>query len=241
MVGDAVIAPSHVAIIMDGNGRWAKARKRPRVFGHRAGRDAVDRSIEACVEAGVNTLTLFAFSTENWRRPASEVSVLMELMGKALREYVPKLIDHGVALEVLGAREGLSQTLCAQIDAAEEKTAQGQKMRLVLALNYSGHWALHQAAVNLAQARLDDQTLGELDEAAFAAYLPKPHLPPVDLLIRTSGEQRISNFLLWELAYAELYFTDTLWPDFDAQTLHDAFAAYHARERRFGCLPQQEN
>lgn len=234
MVVPAHAVPAHVAIIMDGNGRWAQQRLRPRVLGHRAGRDAVERCVEACVEAGVGTLTLFAFSTENWQRPAEEVTVLMNLMARALRDYVPKLVQHNVCLQILGDRSKLSAALQQDIADAEAQTAGGTQMNLVLALNYSGRWAMVEAARRAAE--LDEPISEDTLEKCF----PEPHLPPVDLLIRTSGEMRISNFLLWELAYAELYFTPTLWPDFTEEHLHEAFAAYAARERRFGALPKEE-
>ena len=224
--------PAHVAIIMDGNGRWAQKRLRPRVLGHRAGRDAVERCVEACVEAGISVLTLFAFSTENWQRPQDEVTILMDLMSRALREYVPKLVENQVRLKILGNREQLSDNLRREIDSAESQTASCQQMDLVLALNYSGRWALLEAART---AQKNGISLD--DEAALQGCFPEPHLPPVDLLIRTSGEMRISNFLLWELAYAELYFTDTFWPDFNAQHLKMALKAYAKRDRRFGKLP----
>lgn len=224
--------PAHVAIIMDGNGRWAQQRRRPRVLGHRAGRNSVERCVEAAADAGVKTLTLFAFSTENWLRPEDEVATLMDLMIRTFRSYVPKLIKNDVRLSVLGDRSRLSAALQQEIATAEAKTAGCTRMDLVLALNYSGRWALLEAARNAQRSGI-----ALTDEAAFQACLPEPHLPPVDLLIRTSGEMRLSNFLLWEVAYAELYFTDTLWPDFDAQDLQAALAAYGGRERRFGALP----
>ncbi|MBV7434097.1 di-trans,poly-cis-decaprenylcistransferase [Cardiobacteriaceae bacterium TAE3-ERU3] len=226
--------PAHVAIIMDGNGRWAQKRLRPRVLGHRAGRDAVERCVEACAEAGISVLTLFAFSTENWQRPKDEVNILMDLMSRALREYVPKLVENQVRLQVLGDREQLSPGLRNEIATAESKTASCGRMDLILALNYSGRWAMLEAART---AQREGVLLDS--EAALQACLPEPRLPPVDLLIRTSGEMRISNFLLWELAYAELYFTDTLWPDFNAQHLDAALAAYAKRDRRFGGLPNK--
>ena len=226
--------PKHVAIIMDGNGRWAQKRRRPRVFGHHAGKNTVERCVETCAEFGVKTLTLFAFSTENWTRPQSEVNLIMELVSKTLCDYAPKLKKNSIRLNILGNRTNLSAELCQKIDMAEAETRDGQRMNLILALNYSGRWALLEAA-RVAQR----EGISLDDEAAFQACLPEPQLPPVDLLIRTSGEMRISNFLLWELAYAELYFTDTLWPDFDEEHLVSAFTAYAARERRFGALPNK--
>ena len=205
--------PAHVAIIMDGNGRWAQQHLRPRAFGHKAGRVAVDRVVTACAKAGVKTLSLYAFSTENWRRPPHEVKILMELIETALREEAEKMRKNDIRLRVLGDRTALSASLRSAIDDAEALTASGSRM---------------------------DGTLqaDSIDEAAFSAHRPMPDLPPVDLLIRSSGEMRLSNFHLWELAYAELWFTDVLWPDFGEAQLDAAFAAYHHRDRRFGALSQ---
>lgn len=226
--------PEHVAIIMDGNGRWAQKRKRPRVFGHHAGKNTVERCVESCANLGVKTLTLFAFSTENWTRPQNEVNLIMDLVSKTLTDYAPKLKKNSIRLSILGDRANLSEQLRQKIDMAEAETADGQRMNLILALNYSGRWALLEAART---AQREGISLDS--EKAFQACLPEPRVPPVDLLIRTSGEMRISNFLLWELAYAELYFTDALWPDFNEEHLTSAFAAYAARERRFGALPNK--
>ena len=229
--------PAHVAIIMDGNGRWAQQHLRPRAFGHKAGRLAVDRVVTACAQRGVKTLSLYAFSTENWRRPPHEVKVLMELIEAALREEAAKMQRNDIRLRVLGDRLPLSGSLRDAIDAAETLTAACSRMDVVLAINYSGQWALIETARRLAQAAAAGEIApATLDEQTFATYRPMPDLPPVDLLIRSSGEMRLSNFHLWELAYAELWFTDVLWPDFGEAQLDAAFAAYHPRARRFGAL-----
>ena len=229
--------PAHVAIIMDGNGRWAQQHLRPRAFGHKAGRLAVDRVVTACAQRGVKTLSLYAFSTENWRRPPHEVKVLMELIEAALREEAAKMQRNDIRLRVLGDRLPLSASLCEAIDAAEAQTAACSRMDVVLAINYSGRWALVETARRLMQAATAGVTApAALDEDVFTAHRPMPDLPPVDLLIRSSGEMRLSNFHLWELAYAELWFTDVLWPDFGEAQLDAAFAAYHHRDRRFGAL-----
>ncbi len=231
--------PAHVAIIMDGNGRWAQQHLRPRAFGHKAGRVAVDRVVTACAQAGVKTLSLYAFSTENWRRPAYEVKILMELIEAALREEAAKMRNNDIRLRVLGDRTALSASLRNAIDEAEALTANGARMDVVLAINYSGQWALCETARRLAQAVAAGEISADaIDENTFAAHRPMPDLPPVDLLIRSSGEMRLSNFHLWELAYAELWFTDVLWPDFGEAQLEVAFAAYHHRDRRFGALSQ---
>ncbi|GAB4348465.1 MAG: polyprenyl diphosphate synthase [Immundisolibacter sp.] len=227
--------PRHVAIIMDGNGRWARRRHLPRVAGHRAGAQVVRRIVEACVGRGVSRLTLFAFSSENWLRPADEVSLLMRLFSRTLREEERRLCEHGVRLTVIGDRAGLPTALQDDIARVEASTAAGDGLHLMVAANYGGRWDIVQAARTLAAdaaaGRLDPSGI---DEATFAGRLATADAPPVDLLVRTGGERRISNFLLWQAAYAELYFTDVLWPDFDADTLDQALAWYAGRERRFG-------
>jgi undecaprenyl diphosphate synthase len=200
----------HVAIVMDGNGRWATRRGLPRVAGHRAGAEAVRRSVEAAPGLGIAALTLYAFSSDNWKRPRGEVSALMRLFARYLRTETPRLSDNGVRLELVGRRDRLPSPLVAAIDAAEHATAGGTRLRLRLAVDYSSRWAIRAGAL----------------------------LPDVDLLIRTGGEQRLSDFLLWECAYAELYFSDTMWPDFGAADLGAAVAEFRARERRFGGLPE---
>lgn len=200
----------HVALIMDGNGRWATRRGLPRVAGHRAGADAVRRIVEAAPDQGVAVLTLYAFSADNWKRPESEVAALMRLFATYLRSETPRLVAHGVRLEVIGRRDRLPRRLVAAIDAAELATVSGRTLRLRLAVDYS------------ARAAIRTDSIG----------------PDVDLLVRTGGEQRLSDFLLWECAYAELYFTNTMWPDFGASDLAAALQEFHARQRRFGGLPE---
>lgn len=225
--------PRHVAIIMDGNGRWAKQRNRPRVFGHHAGRDSVEKIVSHCRTLGVAWLSLFAFSTENWRRPGVEVTMLMDLMQSALQEKWRKMNDNGIRLYFVGERAGLAPKLAATMDEVEAKTAHNTALNVVFAINYSGQWAMVETARNLLRAGLSAESL-DLD--AFAAHRPLPDLPPVDLLIRTSGEMRISNFHLWEMAYAEMVFSEVLWPDFTTQDFDQALVQYAARERRYGGL-----
>jgi undecaprenyl diphosphate synthase len=199
----------HVAIIMDGNGRWATRRGLPRAAGHRAGADAVRRAVEAAPDLGIGALTLYAFSSDNWRRPPNEVATLMRLFARHLHTETPRLTANGARLTVVGRRDRLPTPLVAAIEAAERATADGGRLHLRLAVDYSARAAIHAGAI----------------------------LPDVDLLIRTGGEQRLSDFLLWECAYAELWFTDRMWPDFGAADLAAAVAAFQARERRFGGLP----
>jgi len=227
--------PRHIAIIMDGNGRWATERHLPRTAGHTRGVDAVRNVVEACARRGVEYLTLFAFSSENWRRPAEEVSLLMSLFIAALEREVGKLHRNGIRLRVVGEREAFSQKLRDSMDAAEERTRNNTRLTLTVAANYGGRWDILQAmrallASNPALAN-DPRAL---DEAALAPFLAMSYAPEPDLFIRTGGEQRISNFLLWQLAYTELYFTDEYWPEFGAQSLDRAIDSYQQRERRFG-------
>jgi undecaprenyl diphosphate synthase len=231
-------APRHVAIIMDGNGRWATARGRPRVAGHLAGARAVRRTVDAALRAGIHTLTLYAFSGDNWRRPADEVHALMRLFRRYLHGEAARCVDHGVHLSVIGRRDRLDPALRRAIDGAESTTAGGDRLRLRIALDYSARDAIVQAAFD---ASLHAATTND-PRAAFAARLgaamhERGPAPDVDLLIRTGGERRLSDFLLWECAYAELWFTSVMWPDFDADELSRALADFAARERRFGALP----
>lgn len=228
---DAALLPAHIAIIMDGNGRWAKQRGRPRVFGHHAGRNTVERVVALSREKGIAWLSLFAFSTENWRRPRAEVSILMDLMLSSLHEKWRQMADHGIRLHFLGDRSELSPKLIAAMDEAETQTAGNTALNVVFAINYSGQWAMVETARNLLRAGLDPNAV---DAQTFADHRPLPTLPPVDLLIRTSGEMRISNFHLWEMAYAEMVFCDTLWPDFGTHDFEAALAQYANRERRYG-------
>jgi len=213
---------------MDGNGRWAKQRLLPRVAGHKKGVDALRRSVQLCMERGVKVLTVFAFSSENWARPAEEVSGLMELLATALGREVPALKANGVQLHFVGERQGLSAKVCEGLARAEAETAHNDRLVLNVCFNYGGRWDIAQAAARLAE-RGESITSESLDRALALAHVPDP-----DLLIRTGGELRISNFLLWQLAYTELHFSDVLWPDFDASHLDAAIAAFGRRERRFG-------
>jgi len=235
-IPESATTPRHVAIIMDGNGRWAKKRLMPRVAGHAQGVERVRDIVEACIRRGIGYLTLFAFSSENWRRPQDEVNRLMELFVMALEREVDKMHRNGVSLKVVGDLSRFDQRLRDLIAQGEARTAGNTRLTLTVCANYGGRWdILH--AVN---GWLRDHPGGEeLTEAGLADYLSMPYAPEPDLFIRTGGEQRISNFLLWQLAYAELYFTDTLWPDFDARALDLAIASYQKRERRFGRTSEQ--
>ena len=232
--------PRHIAIVMDGNGRWAERRRRPRSFGHREGQKAVRASIEFCLRNGVEALTLFAFSSENWNRPESEVGALMQLFLKALDREVDELHENGVRLVFIGDLAKFSSELRERMRRAMVKTAANSALRLNVAVNYGGRWdiadAARQAALEVAAGRLRADDIGE---RTLAPFLCLADLPPVDLFIRTGGEMRISNFLLWQIAYAELYFTDALWPDVDADVLSAALAEYARRERRYGLTPAQ--
>ncbi len=227
--------PRHVAIIMDGNGRWAKQRSLPRYMGHREGVKAVHRVVEACLERGVEVLTLFAFSSENWRRPKTEVGLLMDLFVRTLRSEVARLDRNGVRMQFIGERSAFDPKLRALMDGAERQTAENTALTLVIAVNYGGRWDLAQAARRLAARVAEGELqLENVDSAALSRELSIAHLPEPDLFIRTGGEQRISNYLLWQLAYTELYFTDLLWPDFDAAALDQALRSFAGRQRRFG-------
>ena len=225
--------PYHIAIVMDGNGRWAKRRFMPRIAGHKQGVDSLRRCVKACVERGVGVLTVFAFSSENWNRPADEVSGLMELLVLALGREVPRLQADGVRLYFVGERRGLSDKVSAGLAQAEAATAHNQRLVLNVCFNYGGRWDIAQAAAQLA-ARGEPIT-----EASLNGAMAMSHVPDPDLLVRTGGEQRISNFLLWQAAYSELHFSDALWPDFDEAALDVAIAAFQKRERRFGQTSEQ--
>lgn len=232
--------PAHVAVIMDGNGRWARQRALPRQAGHRAGVRTARQIVEACAKRGVGTLTLFAFSSENWRRPRREVGALMRLFVEALDREVEELHANGIRLAFIGDRDGLSPALKARMEAAEGRTRDNHRLTLVVALAYGGRWDIVNAAQGLARevaaGRLHPDTI---DERAVAERLALAGLPDPDLLIRTGGEHRISNFLLWNLAYAECYFTDRLWPDFDETDLDAALERFRGVERRFGMTSEQ--
>jgi undecaprenyl diphosphate synthase len=232
---DRNTVPRHVAIVMDGNGRWARQRAMPRAMGHRAGQQAVKRIVETAAQRGVGVLSLFAFSSENWQRPAGEVGMLMSLLLESLDKEVQVLHEQGVELRFIGNLDAFAPELQARMRAATELTRGNRGLKLVVALGYGGRWDLSQAARRLA----DEVVAGTLpvtgiDEAAVAARLALADLPDVDLFIRTGGEQRISNFLLWQLAYAELYFSDVLWPDYGAAEFDAALGWFAGRERRFG-------
>lgn len=223
--------PRHVAIIMDGNGRWATKRFLPRVTGHAKGVEAVRGIVEACMRRGIAYLTLFAFSSENWRRPAEEVSLLMRLFMSALEREVGKMHANGIRLKVVGDLSRFDSTLQKMIATAETKTAGNTGLTVTICANYGGRWDMLQAMEKMVAANPGMTTFSEDD---FAPYLSMSYAPEPDLFIRTGGEQRISNFLLWQLAYAELYFTETYWPDFDAAALDLAISSFQQRERRFG-------
>ncbi|MEW8690187.1 MAG: isoprenyl transferase [Candidatus Thiodiazotropha endolucinida] len=227
--------PRHIAIIMDGNGRWAKKRGLPRYAGHPAGVEAVRGVVEACVELQIPVLTLFAFSSENWQRPQKEVNLIMDLFLRSLKKEVRRLDRNHVKLKVIGDRSAFAANLQAQIDEAEQQTASNQGLLLQVAANYGGRWDITQAAKRLAeQVQSGEISPDQIDEERFSQNLCITNLPEPDLFIRTGGEQRISNFLLWQCAYTELYFTDLLWPDFNRQALDEALHDFSRRQRRFG-------
>jgi len=228
--------PRHVAIIMDGNGRWARRRRLPRIAGHRRGAEAVRAALRACADRGIEYLTLFAFSSENWRRPPEEVALLMKLFRTALEREVDELHANGVRLKVVGDTRRFDPKIRKLVERAEALTAQNRRLTLTIAANYGGRWDILQAMTRLLRER---PSLEEVGEELIAPYLAMSYAPEPDLFIRTGGEQRISNFLLWQLAYTELYFTETLWPDFDGAALDAAIASYRARERRFGRTSEQ--
>lgn len=234
------IVPKHVAIIMDGNGRWARRRAMPRQAGHRAGVKSVRKVVETAAARGVACLTLFAFSSENWARPKDEVSSLMKLFFEALRREVADLHRNNVKLSFIGARQDLQPELIARISEAETATQGNSGMQLIIAVAYGGRWDIVNAAISLARKVRDDGLLLEnIDETAFASELQLAAYPDPDLLIRTGGEQRISNFLLWNLAYAELYFSDKLWPEFGTDDFNSALEHFSQRQRRFGHTGEQ--
>ena len=227
--------PRHIAIIMDGNGRWAKQRHMPRVAGHRAGVESVRAIVQRCGELGVQVLTLFAFSSENWRRPEKEVGLLLELFVMALQRESKKLDDRNVRLKVIGDLSRFSDKLRAEIRKAEALTENNSGLQLVVAANYGGRWDIGQAVKTIAgQVQAGELDAADVNESQIEQHLSLAGLPEPDLFIRTGGEQRISNFLMWQLAYSELYFTDTLWPDFNKDELNAALEWFAGRQRRFG-------
>jgi undecaprenyl diphosphate synthase len=232
--------PRHIAIIMDGNGRWAEKRRMPRAFGHQAGVKAVRKVVEHCGNLGVEVLTLFAFSSENWRRPKDEISLLMSLFIETLQREVDTLDKNGIRLLFIGDRIAFPDVLQAKMQSAEMQTKGNTALTVVIAANYGGHWDMCQAMQRIA----DKMASGELAQQPITpqlvtAHLSTANLPDPDLFIRTGGEERVSNFLLWQLAYTELYFTPTLWPDFDNKALDDAITSFKSRQRRFGHTGEQ--
>ena len=229
----ASAVPRHVAIVMDGNGRWAKKRFMPRFFGHKQGVDALVKSVLACADRGIEYVTVFAFSSENWKRPSEEVSGLMGLVLVAVAKYLAKLADHGVCIRIVGDRSQVSDKLRMAWEQAESSTRHNTRITLSVAFNYGGRWDVVQAC---RQAIADGVPAGQVDEALLNGYMALSHAPDPDLFIRTGGEVRMSNFLLWQAAYSELYFTDCLWPEFGEAELDTALAAYARRDRRFGAV-----
>ena len=234
--------PRHIAVIMDGNGRWAKKRGAERIFGHRSAIKSVKEITETCAELGVEYLTLYAFSTENWNRPKLEVDGLMRLLVSSLKKELKTLQQNEVRLTAIGNLNNLPRICQKELKEAMEATRYNNKVQLTLALSYSGRWELMEAIRKLAdQAREGSIEVSEIDENMLASYLETKGIPDPELLIRTSGEMRISNFLLWQIAYTELFFTDVLWPDFRKEHLYQAILAYQSRERRFGRISEQVN
>jgi undecaprenyl diphosphate synthase len=237
---DEMRVPEHVAIIMDGNGRWARQRGLPRSAGHRAGAKSVRSVVEESVRRGVRVLTVFAFSSENWRRPPTEVNVLMELFMSTLQAEIKSLIEHQVQLRIIGDMSAFSPKLQARFDEAQRVTRHHQRLILQVAANYGGRWDITRAAYSLAEeVAAGSLRLDQIDEAALAARLSFPDVRDPDLFIRTGGEKRISNFLLWQSAYTELYFSDLMWPEFDAAAYDAALNDFARRQRRFGLTGEQ--
>jgi undecaprenyl diphosphate synthase len=232
---DSVVGPAHVAIIMDGNNRWAKKKHLPSIAGHTAGATAVRRVVEAAARSGVEVLTLFAFSSENWKRPKLEVDGLMALFMRSLKKELKRLNEHKIRLRVIGDISEFSFGLQKQIQSVQDATANNNQMTLVIAANYGGRWDIAQAAKKIAKLVMSGALSPEdVDEALLGQYVALADLPPPDLLIRTSGEERISNFLLWQTAYSEFVFLPVLWPDFDQQHFDGAIQVYQNRQRRYG-------
>jgi undecaprenyl diphosphate synthase len=232
--------PRHIAIIMDGNGRWAKKRNLPRVAGHKRGVESVRTAVETCIGLGVEVLTLYSFSTENWKRPQDEVSALMRLIVKSLQNETNEMHSNNIRLTTIGDTKSLPQIVQDELKQAEEKTAANTKMILNLALSYSGRWELVEAIKNIStQAVSGNIKPEEINEELISKYLTTSGMPDPDLLIRTSGELRISNFLLWQIAYSEIYSTEVLWPDFRCKNFLEAVKSYQKRERRFGLVSEQ--
>lgn len=232
--------PRHIAIIMDGNGRWAKARNMERSYGHRYGVDAVRTVTEAATELGLKYLTLYTFSTENWNRPDDEITALMSLMVMAIERETPDLIKNNVRLQAIGDLSRIPAEVRARLDKCIEETSKGTGVTLILALSYSSRWEITEAARNISRAVAEGKmSADDISEETIGSFLATKDIPDPDLLIRTGGELRVSNFLLWQLAYAELYFTDEFWPDFGKESLYKAICNYQSRERRFGKTSEQ--
>jgi len=240
MTEDSQQIPKHIAIIMDGNGRWAKSRHQSRFMGHRAGVKSVEKIVKHCVKCEVEVLSLFAFSSENWRRPTKEVSLLMELFAVALKQQTKRIHKNNTRLRVIGDISKFSKSLQKQIEEAQTITENNTGLTINVAANYGGRWDITRSVKQLAERvmegslKLEDITEQQITQGLITADLPEP-----DLFIRTGGEQRVSNFMLWQMAYTEFYFTDTLWPDFDEQVLDTAIASFNQRERRFGKTSEQ--
>jgi undecaprenyl diphosphate synthase len=239
MENKSINVPHHIAIVMDGNGRWAKKRFLPRTFGHQRGVESVRKTIRACNDLGVEYLTLFAFSSENWKRPKDEVNALMRLFMKALESEAASLAKNNIQMKFIGDLNAFPTELVAKIRQVEALTDHGTALKIRIAANYGGKWDIVQAAVKLSTALQQGQFADDVSEADLASYLDTAGIPDPDLFIRTGGEQRISNFLLWQIAYAELYFTDILWPDFDKAALMQAVESFSQRSRRFGKTGEQ--
>lgn len=234
--------PQHVAIIMDGNGRWAKQHGKQRVFGHRKGAESVRAITEAAAELGIKHLTLYAFSTENWKRPKAEIEALMGLLSNTIHKEINTLLKNNIRLLVIGDRDRLPARIKHELEEAIEKTAGNKHMDMIIALSYSSRWEIVQAAKKIAQdVEAGKVCSAEVNDKYFEQYLTTAAIPDPELLIRTSGEYRISNFLLWQIAYSELYFTDILWPDFRKEAFYEALLDYQTRERRFGKTSEQIN
>ncbi|MCB0397117.1 MAG: isoprenyl transferase [Flavobacteriales bacterium] len=232
--------PEHVAIIMDGNGRWAKSKGKNRIFGHKNGVLAVRDTVECAAEIGIKYLTLYAFSTENWNRPKLEINALMQLLVQTIHKETKTLTKNDIRLQAIGDIEGLPASCRKELHEAIEKTKEGQRMTLVLALSYSARWEIVRAATKLAEEfKNNSKSISDITANDFEKYLCTKDIPDPELLIRTSGEHRISNFLLWQIAYSELYFTDVMWPDFRRQHFCEAILDYQSRERRFGMTSEQ--
>lgn len=234
------LIPEHIAIVMDGNGRWAKQRNLPRIEGHEAGADSAKNTVEQCVKYGVKYLTLFAFSSENWGRPKKEVEALMSLFLDALQNKTHDLHQNQVCLQFIGDRENFSEDLRQQIRESEEQTKKNTGLKLIIAVDYSGRWDLEVACREIALAVQENQlNIADINSDVISEHLQTAGIPDPDLIIRTSGEQRISNFMLWQAAYSELYFTDVLWPDFSSEEFKKAISVFQNRQRRFGLTEEQ--